>query len=265
MSTNETVFSEIKCLNKLSKALHNLWVSNILTDVIFYVGNSTFRCHKVIVLAFCPAHKKKILNSRLNEVLEVKLPLSTEQGITQILSYVYTSEIHIHLFNFADIMITSYELGIEDLFEKSEAFTHAYINERISNEKCNVDDFGLIIRSLNLLKPIKNMKIYKKLMNYVASNFDCLMLTEEFLDLDAQTLKDFLCCYKICVTNEEDLLDGLLKWIRRDFSCRKIYEKDLLMHVNFQFIKPSNLNNFDLPNYITKIPSIKKKIDLSQK
>ena len=265
MNTNETVFSEIKCLNKLSKALHNLWVSNILTDIIFYVGNSKFRCHKVIVLAFCPAHKKKILNSRLNEIIEIKLPNSTEQGITQILSYVYTSEIHIHLFNFADIMITSYELGIDDLFQKSEAFSKKYIDERITSQKCNPDDLGLIIRSLNLLKPISDNKNYKKLMNYVASSFDCLMVTEEFLDLEAQTLKDFLCCYKICVTNEEDLLDGLLRWIRRDYYNRKIYEKDLLIHVNFQFIRPSNLKKFELPIFITKIPSIKKKIELGQK
>ena len=266
MGKNNTIFCETKCLNKLSKALHNLWVSNTLTDVLLYVGcNSTFRCHKIIVLAFCPKYKNKILKTRLNEILEIKLPYSTDQGITQILSYMYTSEIHIHLFNFAEILISSYELDMDDLIKESESFIQKYIDERSSSDKCNVDDFSLIIRSFCVLKPICNKTIFKKLMSYVANNFDCLMSTEEFLDLDVCILKDFLSNYRICVNSEENLLDGILRWIRRDYGSRFFHEKDLLFRINFQFISPKNLRNFELSESIMNFPCIKKKILLSQK
>ena len=259
------VFSESLCLNKLSKAFHELWVSNCLTDVIFYVGKSSFRCHKVIVLAFCPVYKSKILRSHLIEILEIKLPNSTAQGLTQVLTYLYTSECHINLFNFADIIITATDLGIENLFQKCEIFINNYIKEKNMMDKCNQNDFGLIIRSINLLKPIYCKEIYQNLMKFVASNFDCLMQTDEFLDLNARIIKDFLCCYKICISTEEELLEGLLKWIRKDYANRSVYEKDLLIHVNFQYISPLNLKNFELSKNITSISSIKKKIELSHK
>jgi hypothetical protein len=252
---------EKKCLNKLSKSLYHLWAGNKLCDVTLHVEQSKYLCHKVVILAHCPPFKSKILSARGNEQVEIYLPHSTKQGINQIISYFYTNEIHIHLFNFADILITSNDLGIDELFQKCELYILNYIDERKDiDDDCDTDKLSLIVRSLSILQPINKKKIYKKIMAYVASNFDCLMQTDDFLELNFGILNSFLSCFNIGVNTEEDLLEGILKWIRKDVKNRVVYQKQLLLNINFQFISPCGLKKFELSKRLMETPSIKQKV-----
>jgi hypothetical protein len=71
----------------------------------------------------CPRFRLHILNTRPNDLVKIKLCISTKRGISTIIQYIYAFQINIDIYNFFDTLNTTcYELGIEKVTEKCENF-----------------------------------------------------------------------------------------------------------------------------------------------
>ena len=266
-TTSNKSINETRCTCKLSKTLIYLRSINKLYDVCFLIEKYQFYCHKLAVITHCPQFRLHILNTRPKDLVEIKLCYSTKRGISTIIQYIYAIEINIDIYNFADTLVTSYELGIEKLIEKCENF----INENVevilvkSDAEYEIEIKKLVI-SLSILFPLKEKEFFRKIMSHVAKNFDYVIETDEFLDLDVKLLYDLLKYYPISISKEIELFNGIVKWLKKDSAARYKYEKLLLDLIRFQHISPQDIeNHVEAEEFVMNDPDIQEKIKTSLK
>jgi hypothetical protein len=256
-----------RCTCKLSKTLSYLRSINKLYDVCFLIEKYHFYCHKLAVITHCPQFRLHILNTRPKDLVEIKLCYSTKRGLSTIIQYIYAFEINIDIYNFADTLVTSYELGIEKVIEKCENF----INENFgiilikSDEEYEIEIKKLVI-SLSILFPLKEKDFYGKIMTHVAKNFSFVIQTDEFLDLDVKLLYNLLKYYPISINKEVELFNGIVKWLKKDSNVRYKFERLLLDLIKFQHISPQDIeNHVEVEEFVMNDPDIQEKIKTSLK
>jgi hypothetical protein len=253
------------CSCKVFKTLRYLWTINKLYDVCFIVDKSQFYCHKLAVITYCPPFRLHLINTSPKDLVQVKLCYSTKKGIPAIIRYIYTIEINIDLLNFADTLITSYELGIENLVEKCENFIIESLTTNI-NESQLEDSIKILTLALSILYPLKQKDFYKKIMSHVAENFNYVLRNVEFLALDVKIFYSLLKFYPITINKEVDLFNGILKWIRKDLTKRSKYEQLMMNLIKFQFISPIDIEKYvETKDFIMDDPYIKEKVKMSLK
>ena len=255
------------CDCKLSKTLNYLRSVNKLYDVCILVDKYQFYCHKLLIITHCPPFRLHILNTRPKDLVEIKLCYSTKRGMSLILSYIYSMEINIDIHNFADTLITSYELGIEKLIEKCEKYIDQNFGSSLgNNEAKNEIEISKIIVSLSILYPLKEKEFYKEIMNNIAKKFSFVLENDEFLNIDVKILYNLLKYYQITINKEIDLFIGILKWIKKDPSTRCKYLKLLFDFVKFQHISPLSIAKYiETEELVMNDPKILEKIKQSLK
>ena len=251
------------CTCKLYKTMRYLWDINRLCDVCFLVDDKyQYYCHKLVIITYCPPFRLYLVNTRPKDLAEIKLSYSTKRGMSILINYIYSIYLNIDTSNFADILITSYELGIEKVSDKCETFINENIGERFLNEK----EIRKLVLALPVLYPLKEKDFYKRIMKKVSENFNIVLRNDEFLSLNVKILHNLLKYYPITINKEIDLLNGVYKWVKTDKAKRSKYEKLLVDCIKFQYINPEDIEkHVESKDNIMNDPYMKEKVKLSLK
>ncbi|XP_072896851.1 kelch-like protein 6 isoform X2 [Hemitrygon akajei] len=187
----------------LHSGLENLRLERSLTDVVLCVDNSEFSCHRV-VLAAASSYFRAMFCNDLKEKHEEKIVIKGVDASTMetLLDYTYTSKVYITKYN------------VQRILEAASLFQFLRMVDACANflsEALHPDNCVSILRladthSLDGLK--------KCVQNYIVQNFPQVLTHEEFLELPAEILSEILGSDELCVTEEEQVFETAMRWVR---------------------------------------------------
>ncbi|KAJ5074063.1 pep-cterm sorting domain-containing protein [Anaeramoeba ignava] len=197
-------------LEKLSNNLKNLFINENQEENYFdfeIICQQTqkkkpfsFKTHKSI-LSSRSQYFKSLFNSKMKEYQENKLVLQdfSTSIIALILKYLYSGKIEINLGNAIEILIFSSKYLIEELIEISSKF----IKNNLQME--TVVDVLELSDSMNL------KELFDFSYQFILENFEKLMKTAFFLELEEDRLNSILSNDRISI-NQFELFQSIIKW-----------------------------------------------------
>ncbi|XP_072896850.1 kelch-like protein 6 isoform X1 [Hemitrygon akajei] len=211
----------------LHSGLENLRLERSLTDVVLCVDNSEFSCHRV-VLAAASSYFRAMFCNDLKEKHEEKIVIKGVDASTMetLLDYTYTSKVYITKYN------------VQRILEAASLFQFLRMVDACANflsEALHPDNCVSILRladthSLDGLK--------KCVQNYIVQNFPQVLTHEEFLELPAEILSEILGSDELCVTEEEQVFETAMRWVRYREAERQHQLSQVLRHVRLPLLDP---------------------------
>lgn len=102
----------------------------------------------------------------------------------------------------------------------------------------------------------------KQLYRYITYNFDEVVKTDSFLELDASQLKELLRADVIKAEDELSLYKALMLWIHHDCKARHKYASSLVEAIRFQDMTPAQVEGFKA---FKVCPEVQKSFDVSNR
>uniref|UniRef100_A0A8C6XBJ4 BTB domain-containing protein n=1 Tax=Naja naja TaxID=35670 RepID=A0A8C6XBJ4_NAJNA len=183
--------------------LENLRLENSLTDVTLCVGNMHFSCHRVVLAAASNYFRAMFCND-LKEKYEEKIVIKgVDAEIMQILlDYTYTSKMLITKENVQKVLEAASLFQFLRMIEACSRF----LKEALHPENC----VGILrladAHSLDTLK--------QQVENYIVQNFTQVVNYDEVCELPADILNSMLKSDDLCVTEEAQVFQIVMKWVR---------------------------------------------------
>lgn len=81
-------------------------------------------------------------------------------------------------------------------------------------------------------------RLRKSVQNYIVQNFPQVLTHEEFLELPAEILSEILGADELCVTEEEQVFETVMRWVRYREAERKGLLCQVLRHVRLPLLDP---------------------------
>ncbi|XP_050390536.1 kelch-like protein 28 isoform X4 [Patella vulgata] len=190
----------------LSQGLTNLWLNGKHTDVVIYVEDRMFCCHRAI-LASMSAYFDAMFTSDMKESREGEVHLKNMKACVfeSILKYIYkgdTSEMFPA--SAVDILYASSLLQIGPLQELCEK----YFCDNMTIQSC--------IEIWRLSCSMNCISLQDYAWTFYMDNFSEVCRTEEFLELTKEELLLTMNDDNMNVENEEIVSDAMLRWIESD-------------------------------------------------
>ncbi|KAI8518079.1 hypothetical protein Bbelb_040960 [Branchiostoma belcheri] len=202
-------------------------------DVVVQVEGREFPCHRA-VLASTP-YFKAMLSSNFAESKSkiIQLREINPNSFSKVLDFLYTGEIRIGKDDVQDILKTAHMLQSDKILRYCCGF--------IQGNLCPSNCVGVI--RLADMYGISALK--KNARNMAASNFQEVTQGEEFLSLSAQELADLLGHEHLKVTNEDDVVNSMLKWLDHDPENRKSEILMILQEIRLFCVRVSVLQKLE--------------------
>lgn len=102
----------------------------------------------------------------------------------------------------------------------------------------------------------------KQLYRYITYNFDEIVKTDSFLELDASQVKEILRADVIKAEDELSLYKALMLWIHHDCKARHKYASTLVEAIRFQDMTPAQVEDFKA---LKVCPEVQKSFDVSNR
>ncbi|XP_066294931.1 kelch-like protein 38 [Branchiostoma lanceolatum] len=202
-------------------------------DVVVEVGGKKFPCHRA-VLETSPFFKT-MFSSNLAESNSKVIALRGMNSNTflTILDFMYTGHINISKDDVQDILPAAQMLLVHKITEYCEQF----IQSNLCPSNC-VDAIHLAnVYGLSYLK--------EKAREEVASNFSELRQTDEFLSLSTEELASILKEDGLQITNEEEVVSSVLRWLGHDPESRRAGMSDILREVRLPYVRVGELTELE--------------------
>ncbi|CAH1265144.1 KLHL24 [Branchiostoma lanceolatum] len=189
------------------------------------VGGREFPCHRA-VLATTP-YFKAMLSSNLAESSSKVIHLHGTDSISfsKILDFLYTGEIRISEDDVQDILKTAHMLQFDKILKYCQKF--------IQGNLCPANCLGVM--RLADMYGLSDLK--KSARKMVVSNFSDANQDEEFLSLSVQELLDLLGDEDLKVTNEDDVVNFVIRWLDHAPEKRQTVILQILQEIRLTCVK----------------------------
>ena len=196
-------------------------------DVTVLVKDKYFKAHKVLLTASSPFFRK-LLSSGMKEsnedVIKIELDEATEDVMEDVLSYIYTGDVSITDKRAHNLIATADYLLLPGLKTLASNFT----KKNLTPKNC--------IFNFYFAEKYDCKELKEKACEVVTSNFTVVMETEGFLRLQAKEVSDWISRDDIIISAEEEVLNGIVKWVSYDRGEREAHFTELLRHIYLQSI-----------------------------
>ncbi|XP_063794909.1 kelch-like protein 10 [Pseudophryne corroboree] len=212
-----------------------------LCDVVIKVNGHEFKAHKNI-LCSCSPYFRALFTSSWNS-LEKKLyniPGISQDMMRLIIEYAYTRSVTITTNNVEELLITADQLNIMGIVQACSEF--------MIGQLCSENCIGICKFTEYYYCPDLQQKAYL----YILHNFEDIVKTsDEFLELSAMELRDFIEKDELNIKQEDVLFEAIIKWINHDLTARKQYISTLLSEVRLALMNPDYfMNSVKTHNYV---------------
>ncbi|XP_010874019.2 kelch repeat and BTB domain-containing protein 12 isoform X1 [Esox lucius] len=216
----------------LRSQLERMWRARELTDVVLLADGIPFPCHRVVLSAFSP-YFHAMFTCGLKETRGGEVPLrdTPAQSLKLILGYMYCSYLPLTHENIQGVAAAAFLLHIDGAFRLCQS----YMVESMDTSNC----VGLYHWARNL----GATDLADLALRYLCRHFTQVCQEEELLELDAQSLGCLLGSDDLNVTQEECVLELVLRWIerRRGDEQSEAQAIELLRRVRLELIDPNFL------------------------
>ncbi|XP_067219965.1 kelch-like protein 6 isoform X2 [Chanodichthys erythropterus] len=223
----QVMFEDSVFAGYLQEGLHSLRLEDSLTDVSLHVQGQSFQCHRVVLAAASHYFRAMFCND-LREKHEENVNLKGLDADTMriLLEYTYTSKITITKDNVQRML----EAASLFQFPRIVDACASYLAEALYPENC----VGILhladVHSLESLKA--------QVRTYIIQNFSQVVEHDEILELPADVLVSLLQHDELGVTEEEQVFDVVIRWVRAQEGERLALLPRVLTHVRLPLLDP---------------------------
>ncbi|XP_065531582.1 kelch-like protein 6 isoform X2 [Lathamus discolor] len=211
----------------LQNGLENLRLENSLTDVILCVDSREFSCHRVVLAAASNYFRAMFCND-LREKYEEKIILKGVDAETMniLLDYTYTSKMLITKQNVQKVL----EAASLFQFLRMVDACASFLTEALQPENC--------VGILRLADAHSLHSLKQQVQGYIIQNFTQVLNYEEFLELPADILCSTLKSDDLYVTEEAQVFETVMNWVRYKESERLPLLPCVLENVRLPLLDP---------------------------
>ena len=226
----EIIYENFK--DELLHKLNELRETNILCDTTIRAQGQDFHGHKCVLSAASPYFRAKF-TSRLqgNESNLVELQEAKSATISDVLKFIYTGEASIDSSNAQDLLMIADYLIIPSLKSKASNFLESSLNA----SNC------LALESLASQYNCKSLK--QAAVAFKFENFVAVAKSKDFKTLDAENIKELICKDEINVSDEEEIYQAVIAWLKHDLPSRECLLPELLKCIRLFSMSKYSLRN----------------------
>ncbi|TWW56762.1 Kelch repeat and BTB domain-containing protein 12 [Takifugu flavidus] len=212
--------------------LQRMRATQELTDVVLLTEGVAFYCHKVVLSAFS-AYFQAMFTCGLRETqgAEVLLRDVPAKCLQLLLDYMYQGNLPLDNDNIQAVAAAAFLLDVDGAFRICQ-----------NHMEANMDPSNCV----GLYHWARNMGatgLADCALRYMCQHFAEVCEEEEVLELDAQSLGSLLCSDDLNISQEQVLLELVLRWAqrRRGDLQSETEAAELLRHVRLELVEPAFL------------------------
>lgn len=217
--------------NKMLHQLNELRKSGILCDAKLRLEDKVFNVHKVVLAASCPYFNSLFtmnMKERSQEVIELKCPTHADR-MDDFLTFLYTSEVQLTNDNVEALIVTADFYNVHELKQLGCRFLQD--NLSLSN---GVALYGFAGRYH--CEPLREIT-----RDFLIENFAVISQTEDYLSTSVEQLLEIVSSDGLVIFSEEELYEGILRWVKHATEDRLRFFGDLFSKVRLGDVKGSYL------------------------
>ncbi|XP_026224880.1 kelch repeat and BTB domain-containing protein 12-like isoform X2 [Anabas testudineus] len=216
----------------LLRQLDRMRAAGELTDVVLLAQGIPFPCHKVVLSAFSP-YFQAMFTCGLKETRGGEVPLrdTPSHNLELLLNYMYRAELPLSNENIQGVAAAAFLLHVDGAFRLCQSHMEAHM------------DPSNCVGLYHWAKDLGAIGLADCALRYLCQHFAQVCEEEEVLELDAQSLGHLLSSDDLNISQEEVVLELVLRWVerRRGDSQSEGQAVELLRRVRLELVEPGFL------------------------
>ena len=236
LEQDEYLDSVASASDKLSrKMLHQLnefRQDGTLCDAKLRLEGKEFDVHKVVLSSNCPYFRTLFtanMKERNQVVIDLKCPVDLVHRMDDFLTFLYTTKVQLTVENVEALIVAADYFNVTELKELGCRFLQQNVN--LSN--------GIALHGFAgryHCEPLREIT-----RDFLVENFTAVSQSEEYLWTDPEQLLELVSNDNIVLFAEEELYEGILKWVKHDLTNRvgffpELFSKVRLHDVNRNYL-----------------------------
>lgn len=168
-------------------------------DCVVRVGEREFPCHRLVLAACSPYFRARFL-AEPDGAGELRLEEVSPDVVSQVLHYLYTSEIALDEANVQDLFAAAHRFQIPSIFTICVSF----LQKRLCLANC------LAVFRLGLLLDCARLAVVAR--DFICSRFSLVARDNDFLGLSADELIAIISSDGLNVEKEEAVFEAVMRW-----------------------------------------------------
>ncbi|XP_076356749.1 uncharacterized protein LOC143249999 [Tachypleus tridentatus] len=207
---------------KLRRHAATLWKENIMTDITVYIGTKTYPAHKVVLTSYSPFFKGHIMAKGLENINKIKMIGIKPAAFDVLLQFMYTGVFKPGIYFIGDVYRASLKLKIWEVSQKCMKL--------LKREEGGPSSILYVYATSKMLGLTQAAACARET---ILKEFEDVIVTPEFLDLEASHLCEILSADAIATRSEIVIYLTALKWLDHDFLNREEYMLEVMKCVRF--------------------------------
>ncbi|KAM7404833.1 hypothetical protein PAMP_012144 [Pampus punctatissimus] len=216
----------------LLRQLERMRTAEELTDVVLLAEGIPFSCHKVVLSAFSP-YFQAMFTCGLKETRGGEIPLrdTPAQSLELLLDYMYRAELPLSNDNIQGVAAAAFLLHVDGAFRLCQSHMEACM------------DPSNCVGLYHWARDLGATGLADCALRYLCQHFAQVCEEEEVLELDAQSLADLLGSDDLNISQEQVVLELVLRWVerRRGDLHSEAQAVELLRRVRLELVDPGFL------------------------
>ena len=203
--------------DELLDKLNELRETNVLCDTTIRAKGQDFAAHKC-VLSAASAYFRALFTSQMKETKNnmVELHEAKSTTVSDVLQFIYTGEVSIDSSNVQDLAMIADYLIIPSLKTKASLFLQGSMNA----SNC------LALESFACQYNCKSLQ--QAAVTFKCENFVAVTKSEDFRTCGVEKVKEMICMDEINVSEEDEVYEAVISWIKHDLPSRECLLPELL-------------------------------------
>ncbi|XP_077992581.1 kelch repeat and BTB domain-containing protein 8-like [Glandiceps talaboti] len=219
--TSTLTFHDKENAPGILKNLQDFYRQQELADLTLTVQGQEFHCHRCVLACVSP-YFKAMFSSGMIESVSKKVSLSDVDplAVGVVLDYIYTSQVTVKEDNVHPLIHASCMFQMDTLFKYCCSFLKGHLNPLNCFNILQISD----TYTCDELREVSKL--------FILQNFCEVCETEEFLQLNKDSLVGYLSDEDLIVQDEERLCNAIIKWVEHDSPERSKFLARLMKLVN---------------------------------
>ncbi|XP_068729758.1 kelch-like protein 12 [Montipora capricornis] len=203
-------------------------------DVTVSVQDKEFKAHKLMLAAASPFFLSLLVSDMREgkeQFIRIELEEATGSVMEEVLKYIYTGNVAITKETAHDLVAAADYLLLPGL----KTLACDFLKENIAIENC--------IFNYYFADKYQCLELMEESCEFIKSNFSSVMKTEDFVKLDIQEVMKWVSSDYVIVGSEEEIFEGIVKWVSHKKSERESYFVELLSQVRLKSMSHDFLHN----------------------
>ena len=230
--------------DELLDKLNELRETNVLCDTTLRAEGQDFAAHKCVLSAASP-YFRALFTSQMKETKNnmVELQEAKSTTVSDVLQFIYTGKVSVDSSNAQDLAKIADYLIIPSLKTKASLC----LQGSISASNC------LALESFASCYNCESLQ--QAAVTYKCENFVAVTKSEDFSRLDVEKVKELICMDEINVSEEDDVYQAVISWIKCDLPSRECFLPELLKCVRLFSVSKYSLRRILDEELVSKNPA----------